>query len=79
LSEEDDWDVDNSVPAEAGGSTVFDELPHPVTSRTVEPPHKPFSEMADEELRQWVADNWRASDYLEGCRAYAERRRVKEE
>jgi len=29
-------------------------------------------------LRKWVADNWRASDYPEGCKAYAERRRVKE-
>ena len=78
MSDEDDWDVDNSISPDAGGSTVLDKLPHHETSSKVDSQHKPFSEMSDEELRKWVADNWRASYYLEGCKAYGERRRITE-
>jgi len=70
---EDDWDVDES--GEGIGSGITEGL---LGTSHMNLPHKPFTEMSDEELRKWVAENWRASDYLEGCKAYAERRRAKE-
>lgn len=77
MSDEDDWDIDNSVDASASGSVVADGLLRHIM-KLEESIHKPFAEMSDEELREWVASSWRAPDYLEGCKIYAERCRKKE-